>query len=541
MKNRINKTFFLMSLGFVLLFAEACNREWEPELEGEALRLFRPAMKGSLEAISNYIDVGWQRSIEAKGYIVELSIDSFKTVTNTLEVADTTVATIDNLLWEQLYQVRVIALHPTDPGKNSLPADFGAFKTPRFPTIVENSTSSDVGWTNILFRWRNEGDPVTSVNVVNPTTGSIISTITLTAADIANAYILVEGLQASTSYRIELYSGTRFRGSNTYTTKEQISGTVVDLQNEDPATVNLPTVIANADAGATIILKRGGVYELTAATNFSKSITIMSGVNPLVSAKAKISIVGISNFGISANSNIAKLAFTDLELYTNDAAGKYLFNPSGTTANIDELLFENCIIHDLRGVARFRGAIVIGKYSIENSIVYNVGGYGVSTVDDAIAVVNNFTLNNSTLYAADKLVTSRTNSSGKIIISNTTIYNAVLSGNYLIDYNGTTMYPSGGIEFNNVVLGRAKGSTATPPTYDILGFRVNTATVVQSSNNYTTSDFAWRTSSSAMLPNYTGYTKTSSDIFTAPDAANFTIKDNGFPGKSTAGDPRWRQ
>lgn len=540
MKNRIYTTYLFVLLGCIALLTGSCKKEWKAELEGDAPRLFRPVIKGSLEALGNYINVAWQKSIETNKYKVELSIDSFKTVSKTLDVTDTTGAAVEDLLWEQLYQVRVTALHPADPLKNSYPADFGEVKTPRFPTIVELPGSSDVGWTNILFKWRNEGDPVTEVRLVDPEDDAVLQTIPLGAADLANAYVLIEGLQPSTAYRVELYSGARFRGSNDYTTKEQVSGTVVDLQDVDPATVDLSSVVESAVAGTTIILKRGGIYEVSSTLNISKSLTIMSGADPMVSARAMIGIVGVSNFSIPAGANIAKLAFVDLELYSNDAGGKYLFNPSGTTANIDELLFDNCIIRDVRGVARFRGAITVGQYTIENSIVYHVGGYAVLTVDDATAAVNNFTFNNSTLYNAEKFIVSKNNSAGKIVVSNSTFYNAVLSPNYIIDYNGTSLYPKGGIEFNNVILGRAKGTNATPPVYEIRGIRANGAVVVASSNNYTASDFTWRADAAAILPDYAPYSKSSADIFVSPDTGDFTVKDNGFPGKETAGDPRWR-
>ncbi len=540
MKNIKYINYLILALGCTVLLASSCKKKWEAELGGEAPRLFRPVLKSLDVPLGNYIDIAWQKSKETNKYRVDLSVDSFQTISNTVEVIDTTFASIQDLLWEQLYQIRVTALHPADPARDSRPADFGQLKTPRFPTIVESPGSADVGWTNILFKWRNEGNPVTTVKVINPETNAIVSTISLSSSDIANAYLLIGGLQAATSYRVELYSGSKFRGANTYTTKELISGVIVDLQDVDPATVNLPSIVDTIGAGGTIILKRGATYEIGTALNFSKTLTIMSGIDPLVPDKAKLGVVGISNFGITANSNIAKLAFVDLELYSDNAASKYLFNPSGTTVNIDELVFDDCFIHDLRGVARFRGAIVVGQYTIENSIVSKIGGYAVSTVDDATAVVNNFTLNNSTLNNVEKFVVSKNNSSGKVVISNSTLYATVLAGSYLVDYNGTSLYPKGGIEFNNIILGRAKGSNANPPAYDIYGFRVNAATIVTSSNNFTTSDFVWKSSSSVITPSASVYAKTSADIFTSPDTGDFLIKDRGFPGKETAGDPRWR-
>lgn len=540
MKTNIYTKYVLLLIGLMILFGSSCQKEWGAELQGDVPRLFRPVIKGSLQATGNYIEVAWQKSIETKTFKVELSIDTFNTITNTVEVQDTSGAIIEDLLWEQLYQVRVTAIHSTDPQKNSLPADFGEIKTPRFPTIVESPVSSDAGLNSILFKWRNEGDPVTTIKVVNPENETVFQTIPLTSGDIDNQYILVEELQPATSYTIELYSDERFRGSNTYTTKEPISGDVVDLQNEEPSTVNLSDVVHDAVAGTTIILKRGATYEIGSALNFSKTVTLISGVDPMVTEKAKIHLNGISNFNITANSNIAKIEFNDLELYTNDAGGKYLFNPSGLTANIDELIFNNCIVHDVRGVARFRGNITVGQYTIENSIVYNVGGYAVMCVDDATAKVNNFTFNNSTLYNADLFIVSKNLSSGKVVVSNSTLYNAIQSNNrYFADYNGFA--PSEGIEVTNVIFGRAKGSNSATPTYDIFGIRYGGGTLMlNSSNNHGASDFQWRSNSAQMYPEVTIYTKPSTDIFTDPDNANFKIKDNGFPGRENAGDPRWR-
>src|SRR5690606_30091710 len=150
-------------------------------------------------------------------------------------------------------------------------------------------------------------------------------------------------------------------------TKEPISGDVVDLQNEEPSTVNLSDVVHDAVAGTTIILKRGATYEIGSALNFSKTVTLISGVDPMVTEKAKIHLNGISNFNITANSNIAKIKFKDLVHYTKEDAVKYLLNPNGLTANIDELIFNNCIVNEVRGVARFRIKITVGKYTIENS------------------------------------------------------------------------------------------------------------------------------------------------------------------------------
>src|SRR5690606_15129787 len=131
MKTNIYTKYVLLLIGLMILFGSSCQKEWGAELQGDVPRLFRPVIKGSLQATGNYIEVAWQKSIETKTFKVELSIDTFNTITNTVEVQDTSGAIIEDLLWEQLYQVRVTAIHSTDPQKNSLPADFGEIKTPR--------------------------------------------------------------------------------------------------------------------------------------------------------------------------------------------------------------------------------------------------------------------------------------------------------------------------------------------------------------------------------------------------------------------------
>lgn len=529
--------------GMVMLFLTGCKKEWTAELEGDAPRLFRPAIKGSLQASGNYIDVAWQQTEGAAGYTIEISVDTFKTVAKSVEVVDTTGGTVDDLLWQQLYQVRVTALHPSDPAKNSRPADFGEVKTPRFPTIVHLPVLSDVGMNRILFKWKNEGEAVTTVKVFRVAAESaqetLVQTIPLTAQNIADGWLLIENLTAATAYRVALYSGEKFRGENSYTTKDPLSGVIIDLSKENPATVNLGDAIAKANAGATILLKKGATYEISGAVNFSKSITIMSEDNPLVSAKARLSLSGISNFGITNNSNIAKLAFVDLELFSNDVGTKYIFNPN-TTATIDLLIFESCLIHDIRGVTRYRGGMTIGQQTFFDCIISNVGSYGVLTVDDDKSAVHNFTLENSTVYNTDVFLTNKNNANGIYRILNSTFYRAPLAGNNFLDFRGATNSITSRFEINGVIFGDPKSADPNATNKTFGGIRINSRTEITASRNYRTADFTWKEASDLIPLPTLDYTKKSTDLFTDPAVGNFRIKDNGFAGKDDAGDPRWR-
>jgi len=541
---RISKVSnWIILLGFTLISLVGCKKEWEAELDGDAPRLFRPSMKGALVAKGNYIDVAWQESEGAGGYKVEVSIDTFKTIAKSIDVVDTTAGTVDNLLWEQLYQVRVTTLHPTDAAKNSRPADFGEMKTPRFPTIVLPPVSSDVGMNRILFKWKKEGDAVTTIKVFQAagesTPEALVQTITLTPQNITDSWILVENLKAATAYRVALYSGEKFRGENNYTTKDPLSGDIIDLSKENPATVNLGDVIAKANAGSTILLKKGATYEISTAVDFSKSVTVMSEDNPLIKLKAQLSISGVSNFGITANSTIAKLAFVDLEIFSNDAGNKYLFNPN-TMASIDLFSFDNCIIHDVRGVTRYRGGITVAQQTFSNCIIYNIGGYGVLTVDDNKSAVNNFTLENSTVYNADVFLASKNNASGHYRIEDVTLYRAPLSGRNFMDFDGTKNTIAGGLKIAGVIFGDPKTTDVNATNKTLGGIRINPSTQTTVSGNYRTADFTWKEGADLIPLTTLEYSKKSTDLFTDPNAGNFKIKDNGFVGKDSAGDPRWR-
>src|SRR5690349_18495080 len=53
---------------------------------GEAPRLFRPVIKGDLLAPSNYIEASWQKMTGVKGYIAQISRDTFKTIDRSINI-----------------------------------------------------------------------------------------------------------------------------------------------------------------------------------------------------------------------------------------------------------------------------------------------------------------------------------------------------------------------------------------------------------------------------------------------------------------------
>ena len=179
---------------------------------------------------------------------------------------------------------------------------------------------------------------------------------------------------------------------------------------------------------------------------------------------------------------------------------------------------------------------IISNFNVDRCIIDSIAGYGIITVDVTSSRVDNISIRNSTIYKAEKIVTSR-NNSNSVTIENCTFNEAPWGNNYFIDYstspNNNVAQP---IVFKNNILGRGKRNAGN---VDVRGYRVGSATSLDVSNTYATSDFL-STTVANQLPNLIVYPKLSTEIWQDPYNGNFKIIDNAFPGKSSAGDPRWR-
>ncbi|WP_169472407.1 DUF5123 domain-containing protein [Pedobacter hiemivivus] len=497
---------------------------------GKVPRLFRPVIKGALLAPSNYIEGSWQKMSEAKGYIAQISRDTFRTIDKSVNL-DSNNVVFEELLWEQLYQIQIIAVAP-DPSKNSKPSFLGEIKTPRFPTILALPSLSDVTESAVKLRWTNSGDAVTSVKVLLASNSSELKQINLTAQNISNQFLDITGLEPSTAYIVYLYSGTKVRGWNNYTTKAPLTGIIIDLRAIDLSvkTQILTDTIPDIPSGSTIILRRGSTYNVPAAIALNKSIKLVSGSDLSITSNAAVTIAG-SFFSFTAGSNIDYLDFENVNI--KGLVGGYALNVN-TACNIGRISFEGCYLDTFRGLVRMQTATnSITNLSINNCIVSNVLDYGLLNVNAAINKVDNLSLTNSTVYACEKLFTSKQNTIS-VSINDNTFHQTPLSGSYYLDYNGFTI--SGITSVKNNIFSIGKG-TGSPPVTTVNGKRgtMNLST----SNNYSTSDFGWATATTAFT-DVTAHIRPSADLFTDPSTGNFMIKDAGFAGKSTAGDPRWR-
>lgn len=509
----------------VLVLLSACKKE---DLLPEASRIFRPTVaKDGVNSPSNYIEVTWLASKEAVSYTAQLSIDSFKTVAVSMDV-DTNYALFENLLYDQLYQIRVKGI-AADTAKNSKFADLGEVKTPKFPTILNSPTLNDLSDAAAKVSWRNEGLPVSAIKVYLEDKITLVKEIALTDVDRDSTYRLVSNLQPTTKYYMELYSGEILRGYDYYVTKAPFSGILVDLREIEGRPDVLIDTLPTVTSGSTIILKKGQTYDLSSAYQLDKTLTFVSGNDPINPNQAVINLP--SNFDVASGANIDSVVFRNVKLTTDDGyASKYVMNIS-QACNIGTIKFDGCTASKFRGLVRIKtGGVNIDRFEINNSEINSISGYGIINVDNAGAKINDFVFTNSTFARVENFISSK-NSANSVLIESCTFNEAPSGGNYLINFNSFNV--TAGIKIYNSIFGIGydvgKGSA-------VKGYKAASGVIFDVSNTFALSDY----SATNGFANVTAYTRPSTDVFKDPAKLDFKIQDNGFPGRSTAGDPRWR-
>lgn len=549
-KSYIKQSILLAVSALGLLFA--CKPEEEITAE---TRLFRPVLNKDLSAKNNTIIVNMANIKAAVGYTVEVSRDTFKTVDYKVDVdtnyvvVDQTLLKGESLFWNTQYQVRATA-HAANAQYDSKLSDLGGVRTEKFPTIMITPTASDVIDVAARVRWTTGSTVIAKIKVFAKTDLKLatpLASYDVTDAEQKAGAKIIGKLVPLTTYQLAIYSADgAIRGWDNYTTIQRAVDTsqpgVIDLsESDDPNALNnaLTTVVE----GGIIVLKKGATYVMP-TNNFDKSVTITSAYG-FGDQKTIITTSGGGN--IANGASIKYLKFSNIEFIGADIAASYIFNPNlATTTTVGELSFDNCVISNMRGVLRIRAKVFITNYIIKNSIVHQIGNYGVLTTDtdgDAQAAVDNILLQTSTFSKINIFLVSRQNSKS-VVIEDCTLSEIATNQGSLFQWRGTAGVRSnvtGGIRISNCIFGHAwdqAGTSLLTVRGKSAGLEATTFTVL---NTYTTSDFGYVAGTEIPgLPSLT-YAKKATDLWVSPySGLNFNFKDTAFSGRRDSGDPRWR-
>ncbi len=546
----------LLACCTVMLFS-ACE---DDEMVFEPTRLFRPVLNEQLMAELNTIIVNMGNSRDAVSYTIEVSRDSFASVIHTV-TSDTNYVILNEqtlngaaLRYATLYQIRATA-HAADPAFDSRPSDLGDIRTERFPSILNAPTEGDILDVQTRVTWSVAGAPVTFIRVFaladELLENSLLEYEVPQMAQDSGVFI-ISGLDPMTEYQVAIYSGASgetLRGWEPFTTIpsaiDLTDPRVIDLsQSEDPdAVIN---AIPGADDGQIIVLKKGFRYNLP-SDPLDKSVTITSAYG-FGSQKAVLYTTG--NWNFVPGSMINHVKFIDVEIRGEDFGGDYVFNPNISDLTIvDTLSFDNCVITNLRGIARIRTQMFLRNFIINNSVVDSIGNYGILTADTdgaGNAAYDNVTLTNSTFSRLRVMFQTRQNAQS-VVIDNCTFSEFVDPGGRMFRWRGEDGLLSNvinGISITNSIFSHAWDQSVGPEGENLSaqgigdGLEATSFTVL---NTYATTNFSFVEGTE--IPGFPSlmYSGTAADLWVAPyGGEDFSFKDTGFSGARDAGDPRWR-
>lgn len=548
-KTHIKQGFAIVMMSLVAFFA--CKPEEEITAE---TRLFRPVLNKELSAKNNTIIVNMGNIKAATGYTVEVSRDTFKTTDYTFKVdtnyviVDETLLKGESLYWNTTYQVRALA-HAAKTELDSKMSDLGSVKTEKFPSIMATPTAADVIDVAARIRWTTGGVAVAKVKVFAKTDLKLATPLAqydVSEADQKAGSTIVSKLNPLTTYQLAIYAadGT-IKGWDNFTTINRAVDTsspnVIDLsESDDPTALN--TALLNVVEGGIIVLKKGATYVMP-TNNFAKSVTVTSAYG-FGEQKTIITTSGGGN--IAAGVNLDYIRFNNIEFIGADIGGSYIFNPNiSTLTTVKELSLDNCIASNMRGLLRIRGKFFANNFIIKNSIIHQIGNYGILTTDTdgaGNAAVDNIIFQKSTFSKINIFLTSRQNSNS-VLIEDCTLSEVATNSGSLFNWRGAAglRNVTNGIKISNCIWGHAwdqAGTAVLAVRGKSAGLDVTNITVL---NTYTTGDFSYVAGTEISgLPSFT-YTKKASELWVSPySGLNFNFKDTSFPGRKDTGDPRWR-
>ncbi|WP_240336861.1 DUF5123 domain-containing protein [Rufibacter psychrotolerans] len=521
----------LIMLGFV-----SCKEDDE---ELEPMRMFQPGGEITAASSESSVDLTWKtppNTVEDNAtYTVEVAKDTlFQTPIVFSGVTDTTKITLteEQLTVKEIYFARVKTNATEGSAGESKWLTSARFSIRGAQLFLDNPVKSE-DLNDRAVRLKFISRPELTRVVLTPVGGGTPVEVALTPANLNEGAVIVDNLAAGTAYTAEIFAGTRSRGTTSLMTKEPLDGIVVDLRGFTERPGVLQDTLPQIPNGSTVILKRGMTYTISSTVNLDKSVTITSGSDLTVPGLA--SIYFTSNFNVTAGSNIDHLVFKDVNMSSNDATARYVFNINNAST-IKTMLFDNVRASMFRGIVRLQSQpTIITDFTVNNSVLDSIGNYGVLTVDVATSQAQNIVISNSTIYKAEKVITSRNNSTS-VLIENVTVNESPVMNQYLVDYSTSgTNNVTNGIKVVNTILGIGKAGNQS-----VKGVRANANTLVEAVNSYSTADYVLAPTSNFAIPGLSAYSGTSLSLWQDPKNGDFRFKDANFPGKASTGDPRWR-
>lgn len=357
--NYMKTNKYLLGLAMAALTFTACEDQSEEITSIEYERYFAPINVSARVQNRTDVRLTWTPSQGATSYNVELFANDSLTFAGTAALSFSGITNeeipyvVSGLDGETKYSARIQAVGE-DASKTSKWS--GVYFKTDAEQILEAVTEEDLTYNSVTLRWP-AGRTATEI-IISP---ADVPAHQVTAEEIAAGAATITGLKAETEYTATLMNGEKTRGTQTFTTLIDLGGAIAIEPTDD--FVAMLEAAQDGDAfalypGTYSVPGESGVGKIAISSNIEIK-AVRPSDRPIINgcitmhngASLTLSQVVLDGTGTDGSQAIDfkeaatydKVIISDCEI-KNYTKGVYYVNVAAT---INELTFDNCLIHDI--------------------------------------------------------------------------------------------------------------------------------------------------------------------------------------------------
>ena len=535
-KSIISKALFgaMMLLGGASFTACTETNDWDVDPAYD--RLFHSS-KVSVSPGEDQAEVTFKKMPDAEFYVIEISTDTLfdevETTEHSIYFGDkedaritTSPYTMTGLEGSTKYYFRIKSCATNGKGSKWKYLDDTesnySFTTKSEQIILDVVPGSKT--VKVSFK---AGKQITEAQIVKD--DEVLVSQPVTADEVAAGELTISGLNAKTSYTVQLLNGENVRGKMKFTTTEPFPDgyEVINVAAGD----DVKDLLANATSDKVVVVFPQGM-EYTALNEEAQTSTIKVPENiksvyfwgAAGESKATVKFKGVS----FESSSMDVVRFYNLNLQYGANSDGYVLNQSGTFT-LNSLEMEKCDVKDIRGIFRFQSIVnsTVNAIKINDCVLTNIGTYGiVNTKDQKSLTLGTVSITNSTLNTINSVLTNTSQANFSITLDHCTIWNCVPATKPYFDLQKQTGVT---VACTNSLIGAYYDFKDAAQTV-----KGSSLKDIDASGTVYTSDFTWNS----------GYeigsqiSETSAQLWANPakTGADFTVQNSSY---KNLGDPRW--
>ena len=535
-KSIISKALFvaMMLLGGASFTACTETNDWDVDPAYD--RLFHSS-KVSVSPGEDQAEVTFKKMPDAEFYVIEISTDTLfdevETTEHSIYFGDkedaritTSPYTMTGLEGSTKYYFRIKSCATNGKGSTWKYLDDTesnySFTTKSEQIILDVVPGSKT--VKVSFK---AGKQITEAQIVKD--DEVLVSQPVTADEVAAGELTISGLNAKTSYTVQLLNGENVRGKMKFTTTEPFPDgyEVINVAAGD----DVKDLLANATSDKVVVVFPQGM-EYTALNEEAQTSTIKVPENiksvyfwgAAGESKATVNFKGVS----FESSSMDVVRFYNLNLQYGANSDGYVLNQSGTFT-LNSLEMEKCDVKDIRGIFRFQSIVnsTVNAIKINDCVLTNIGTYGiVNTKDQKSLTLGTVSITNSTLNTINSVLTNTSQANFSITLDHCTIWNCVPATKPYFDLQKQTGVT---VACTNSLIGAYYDFKDAAQTV-----KGSSLKDIDASGTVYTSDFTWNS----------GYeigsqiSETSAQLWANPakTGADFTVQNSSY---KNLGDPRW--